>query len=346
VGKWHLGFETTGNDSSAPLRGGPVDCGFDYFYGAESSSIENGRIKGRSKEDLPINMNTHNRLLCDDAVKIIKEHGASRQDKKLFLYYAPHEPHGPHIPEAQFVGASGAGVYGDYVVQLDHWVGRILQALEDANLTDNTLVIFASDNGAQLKFTEEYPEHKANWIFSGGKAKPYEGGHRLPFIVRWPGVVPASTVSSALINQTDFFATLADYFEVDLANRYPGNAKDSYSFFPLLNDPTLSHTRPPMPVVGSYRKGNWKIIVDGNWTTGRNEGDFRLAELYNLETDLPEKNNVLKQHPETGAALFREYSAYLASRKLKPASEQVDQKKKKAAKGSSKGKKKRSRKKK
>ncbi len=329
VGKWHLGFETTDKTISGPLKGGPVDCGFDYYYGSEGSSIEHARIKGRSKEDLPINMKTHNRVLCDDAVRVITEYGSSNQDKKLFLYYAPHEPHNPHVPESQFVGASGAGAYGDYVVQLDHWVGRIVQALKESHLEENTIVIFASDNGAQTKFTEDYPDHSPNWIFSGGKAMPYEGGHRLPFIVRWPGVVPASTVSKALINQTDFFATLADYFNVDLAKQYPGNAKDSYSFLPILKNPTLSHHRPPMAVVGSYRKENWKIIVDGNWSTGREEGDFKLKELFNLDNDISEKNNVLGEFPKIGTSLFDEYSKFLGSRELKPRAEQVNQRKRK-----------------
>jgi len=136
-----------------------------------------------------------------------------------------------------------------------------------------------------------------------------EGGRRTPFIARWPGVIPASTVSNALINQTDVFATLADYFNVDLASQYPGAAEDSYSFLPVLTNPTLDHPRPPMTVGGGYRKGPWKII-------GR-------TELYNLEKDLSEEYNVLEEYPEIGKALYEEYTDFIASCEPKAASLKV-----------------------
>jgi len=323
IGKWHLSFNETDKDHSGPLSGGPLDCGFDYFYGAHGSGISDGQIRGRLKEDLETDMIEHNKVLIDDAVKVIREYGASTQEKKLFLYYAPHEPHSPAVPMKQFVGKSKAGSYGDYVVQLDHWVGRILQALKDSNLAENTLVIFTSDNGAQTKFTVDYPDHSPNGILSGGKAHPQEGGHRIPFIARWSGVIPAATVSTALINHTDFFATLADFFDVHLAVEYSGAAKDSYSFLPVMSNPTLSYSRPPMPVVSSYRKGDWKIIVSGNWFMPKDDSEFKAALLYNLDNDLSETNNVLEEYPEVGRTLFKEYADFILSRELKPASVKV-----------------------
>jgi len=323
VGKWHLGFEKQKADKKDPLMGGPLDCGLDYFYGTEGSALTGNCIKGRHEAE-PINLETYNRLLCDDAVRIIREYGASQQDKPLFLYYAVHEPHAPLIPEKEFVGKSQAGVYGDYVVELDHWVGMVVQALKETGLEKNTLLIFASDNGTSNTFANKSSadyNHKSNWIFAGYKASPYEGGHRLPFIVRWPGKIPASTVSKALINHTDFFATLADIFNVDIAKTYPGSAQDSYSFLPVLKDPSVEHKRPAMVVVGSYRKGDWKIIVNGPW--GGKTEDYKLTGLYNLADDISEKNNLAESNPEIGKQMFAEYKKFLAARKWKPLAIQI-----------------------
>ena len=137
-----------------------------------------------------------NRLLCDDAVRLIARIRLHRTRSRNCFYITPRmSPTTPPYLKNNSSVMSKAGPYGDYVVQLDHWVGRILQALEESNLADNTLLIFASDNGAQTKFTVDYPAHSPNGVLSGGKAQPEEGGHRTPFIARWPGVIPASTVS-------------------------------------------------------------------------------------------------------------------------------------------------------
>jgi arylsulfatase A len=318
LGKWHLGFDIPKEGSKkkliGTLTGGPLDRGFDYFYGNESSGPSSNPIKGRQKVSESIDANMENRYLCEDAVRIIKEQAASDQSKPLFLYYALLEPHNPQIPEKEFQGGSGAGAYGDYIVQLDHWVGKVIDALRETGLEQNTLVIFSSDNGASKANMSTCPGHAANGVLAGHKASSYEGGHRVPLIMKWPGGIPVSTVSTALVNHTDFFATFAELFNVDLAATHPGSAPDSYSFLPVLKDPSAQHNRPPMVAVKSYRKGAWKLIADDR----KGKAEDVDMELYNLEKDLSEQTNLVTTYPEIAQELFAEYKEFLAARKLKP----------------------------
>ena len=317
IGKWHLGFNIPKgqrhNNLTGRLTGGPLDRGFDYFHGNDKSGPSSYPILGRSKTTKAINEIDQNRILCNDAIRIIRDHATSDHIKPLFLYYALLEPHNPQVPEPEFEGKSDAGTYGDYVVQLDHWVGKVMGAINDHGLKENTLLIFASDNGASKRNLAKCPGHDGNGVLSGFKAMPLEGGHRVPMIVRWPDRVMPSTTSSALINQTDLFATFADLLEVDLSS-YPNSARDSYSFAAVLDDPEAAHRRQPMPVVGSYRKGKWKLIVD-NYRAGSEQ--VKSVELYDLSQDLSETSNLIKTHPDKAAELLNEYKQYLSSRNLK-----------------------------
>jgi len=317
VGKWHLGFDIpeggSENTQAGTLTGGPLDRGFDYFLGNEAGVGSLG-IKGREKVSSKGDAKERNRELCDDVIRIIKEHAAGDQNKPLFLYYALHEPHTPQIPEEEFHGKSGAKAYGDYIVQLDHWIGRVVNALKETGLEKNTLVVFASDNGASKRNMSTCPGHTANGVLSGHKASPYEGGHRVPLIMKWPGRIPASTVSAALVNHTDFFATFAELLNVDLCEKYPGSAQDSYSFLPVLEDPSAQHDRPGMVVLKSYRREMWKLIADDH--RGKVE-DVDMVALYNLEKDLPEKTNLIETNPDTARLLFAEYKEFLVARTLK-----------------------------
>lgn len=317
IGKWHLGFNIPkgqrSNKLTGRLTGGPLDRGFDYFHGNDKSGPSPHPIIGRTKTTEPIDKSQQNRILCNDAVRIIKEHAASDQIQPFFLYYALLEPHNPQVPEPAFQGKSEAGAYGDYVVQLDHWLGKVMAAIKQSGIEKNTLLIFASDNGASKRNLAKCPGHDGNGALSGFKAMPLEGGHRVPMIVRWPECVAASITSSALINHTDFFSTFAELLDVDLSS-YPGSAKDSHSFLAVLNAPTAIHNRPSMTVVGSYRKANWKLIVDNYRGPAER---VNSVSLYNLSRDLSEQSNLLKTHPEKAAALLTEYRQYLANREIK-----------------------------
>jgi arylsulfatase A len=328
VGKWHLGFEMkkTGRraelDLSKPLLGGPLDRGFDCFFGIHASPGSSPRvcIKGRH----PFTESTDTKKgagtasaeyvqeelaprLCREVTGIIRAHAASKDKKPLFLYYASPIPHTPHVPVDKFKGKSSAGAYGDYMLQFDDEVRQINDVLKETGLDRNTILIFTSDNGASPGVVGKH-DHKANGIFRGYKASAYEGGHRIPFIIRWPGKIRASSVSKTTINHTDIFATIAELLDVDLRKSYPGSAEDSHSFAPALFEPTKRFSRPvTVNSVKCIRMGDWKLVDD------RKSG----YELYNLEDDPSEQKNVSKDNPERKQQLVKLFEEFTANRRLK-----------------------------
>jgi len=366
VGKWHLGFELASAegrrpvlDLSKPFVGGPLDHGFDTFLGMNSamSSAPYYYIRNRGPEVLPTESTegtkardrdrrvtyaagdlasgfVHEKVnskLCDEVIAILKAHSAKDDSEPLFLYYAMLEPHTPWLPEEQFAGKSGAGPYGNYVVQLDYELGRVLNALKESGMEKDTLVFFSSDNGALWPEADiEKYGHRANGPLAGGKARPEEGGHRVPFVARWPGQIPAGTRTDALINHTDMLATLAELLDVkDVA----AEARiDSHSFLPVLREPDARHDRPAMAVTaGSFRKGDWKLTFNrGPRSAGPNERDVDQASLYNLTDDLGETQDLSQSKPERKLQLFTAYQKYFATRELKPLAIKVAERKKNA----------------
>lgn len=324
VGKWHLGFDLPEGTSKksispdTPLQAGPIDQGFDYFFG-NIAGLDEFPIRGRQQVLEPVDIHRQNREFCQDVLRIIKEHAETDGSGKLFLYYALHEPHKPQLPEEPFLGKSGAGAYGDYLVQMDHWVGEVQRTLRETGLEKNTMVVFASDNGASKANAATCPGHSPNGPLSGYKAMSLEGGHRVPMIVKWPGRVPAGAVTSAIVNHTDFFATFAELLEVDHQRRYPGSAKDSHSFLPVLLDPDSEHQRPPMVVVGSYRSGPWKLIAKGHRGSGHK---VEAIGLYAMDKDVSEEQNLLESNPEKTRSLIADYRDYLLARDLKSQAKQ------------------------
>ena len=356
VGKWHLGFELAleegrrpALDLSKPISGGPLDHGFDSFLGM-NSAMGNGPyyyIRDRGPEVMPTGFTkgtkaadkdrretyaaadlapgfVHrevNSRLCDEVVGILREHAAENDPKPLFLYYAMLEPHTPWLPEERFGGKSGAGTYGDYMVQLDHELGRVLAALKESGMEKNTLVFFTSDNGALWPDADiEKYGHRANGSLAGGKARPQEGGHRVPFIARWPGRIPAGAKTDALVNHTDFLATFTELLEVDLAKATAGfPAIDSYSFLPVLQAPEAGHNRPAMAVTtGSFREGDWKLTFRGPNNIGAESREATNASLYHLPDDPGEGTDRSKNEPERKAQLFTAYRDYYSGAPLKP----------------------------
>jgi arylsulfatase A-like enzyme len=357
VGKWHLGFELTPSegrrrilDLSKPFAGGPLDHGFDSFLGMNSamSSGPYYYIRDRGPEVMPTESTkgtkannrdrretysagdlargfVHeeaNSRLCDEVIEMIQDHAAKGDPEPLFLYYAMLEPHTPWLPEQQFTGKSGAGPYGDYMVQLDHELGRVLAALKESGMEKDTLLFFSSDNGALWPDTDiEKYGHRANGPLAGGKARPQEGGHRVPFIARWPGRIAAGTKTHALINHTDFLATFSELLEVDLAKATAGFPSiDSYSFLPVLKTPETEHQRPAMVVTaGSFRSGDWKLtFTRGPRGGGAETREADNAELYHLPKDLGETKDLSETEPELKARLFATYRDYFADAPLKP----------------------------
>ncbi|MCA8973392.1 MAG: sulfatase-like hydrolase/transferase, partial [Planctomycetes bacterium] len=222
VGKWHLGFDHAAAPDYAALTGGPLDRGFDGFFGIPASLdippyyfIRDRRAVAPPTVDVAASSTPgwspiqgafwrdgrmaagfeHAAVLpgCgDEAVAVIRAHAARGEDDPLFLYLALPAPHTPWLPHEEFEGRSQAGLYGDFVAEVDAVVGRVLDALEAAGMRDDTLVLFSSDNGPvwYQHDTDRYG-HSATGPFRGMKADSFEGGHRVPFVARWPGHVAA-----------------------------------------------------------------------------------------------------------------------------------------------------------
>ncbi len=335
IGKWHLGLgNLPKTDYAQELAPGPRSVGFDYFFGIPAPHdmppyvyIENERVvrppTGWSKASAPKRFGgagfwragpmapgfKHDEVqgkLTEKAVEFIRKQSAA---KPFFLYFAMSAPHMPWVTAKKFEGASKAGPYGDLVVELDDSVGQVLKALDDAKLADNTLVIFTSDNGA-FWTPEDIRrwKHLANGQLHGQKGDIWEGGHRIPFIARWPGKINAGTTSAETVCLIDLFATIAAIVGKDL----PANAaEDSFNMLPvLLGEKRLRPVR-EATVLHSYdgsfaiRQGPWRLAT-GLGSRGftsppviRPRPGGARGELYNLDEDPEERNNRWAQEPDT-----------------------------------------------
>lgn len=338
VGKWHVGFQENGYDK--PLPGGPVDRGFDSFFGIRASTDippyfyvrgnkavqpPTNHIEARNSKEFwtPIqgefwraggiapDLDLHEvlPLFADEAVNVIENHTESNSEKPLMLYVAFPAPHTPWLPAKEFVGMSQASLYGDFTVMVDAMVGRILKALDESDMTDDTLVIFSSDNGPTWydKDVAKF-QHDSAGDWRGMKADAWEAGHRVPFIARWPGKIPANSVSNQLICFTDMLATFAAIVGEELPKEA---GPDSFNMLPAMLDET-SNSKPirPLFAMGSgsglmtIRVGDWKLI-DGLGSGGFSKpsrikpqpGD-PSGQLYNLADDPGETRNLYQQNSE------------------------------------------------
>ena len=345
-------------DYGVPVTGGPNDVGFDWYYGISASlnmspfcyieddrpvlapTIPSPRIKtefisvdeGIRSPDFTIAGVMPQ--LTGQAVEYIE---AQTPDTPFFLYFPLTAPHLPLVPNVEFRDKSQAGEYGDFVVEVDATVGAILDALDRGGLSENTLVIFTSDNGGLYHWWEakeaddivhykisargQYVkdrDHQGNAHLRGTKADIWEGGHRVPFIARWPGHVPAGGTSDVLIELTDLLATCAALTGVTLA---PGQGEDSHNMLPALlvekpaqavRDFAIHHS-----LWGDFaiRQGPWKMMPQ------RGSGGFSRprkvevapgepeGQLYNLATDPSESTNLWAEHPEVVTRLRASLSA-------------------------------------
>lgn len=233
-------------------------------------------------------------------------------DQPFFLYFAFPSPHAPIIPNDPFDGKSAAGPYGDFVYETDDAAGQLLQALEDSGQAGNTIVIFSADNGPEhyAYARDENFDHWSAEPFRGLKRDIYEGGHHVPFIIRWPGLTQPGQTSDALVSQIDIMATLASYLGFEL----PDNAaEDSHDLMPLLDGQSdrvrQSHVHNTSADRYAIRDGDWLLIDAKNGYTGRSSkaweakrdypaDDDGAVELYNLRTDIGQRNNVAADHPQ------------------------------------------------
>ncbi len=236
----------------------------------------------------------------DVAIQWMKTKVNDAKAGKPFFVYLPYtSPHYPVCPLPEFHGQGNAGGYGEFVVETDHHIGRLLKFLDDAGIDDNTLIFFSSDNGPETSWKQRIIEyaHDSSSIYQGGKRDIYEGGHRVPFFVRWPsGIRDPGRSTDALVGQIDLLATFCEIIEADL----PDNAgEDSQSFAKLLFDGNAEHKRLPLINHGAdgrfaITEGSWKLIMPHQRTK---------MELYDLAHDPSEEKNVIDQYPEIANSL-------------------------------------------
>jgi arylsulfatase A len=360
VGKWHQGMSATAQ-SDGTLKITPMDFGFDYYFGFDAPEqgpyafIENKRfvvaptdtIEDHPGEGVtnPETQGAHWRkglaapgwkfkgylsTIADKADAWLAKHAARGGSGPFFLYYAIPAPHAPWVTANEFKGKSGAGQYGDYVMNVDAMIGRVMATLETLKLKDNTLIFFSSDNGP-VWYEQDIAkfDHRAAGPWNGMKGSLLDGGHHMPFIASWPGKIKAGSTCGELICFTDMMATLASL----LGEQLPNDAgEDSFDISPLLRG-----EKPAEPIrkgmvhvnYGSYtlaiREGDWKLILptwvyevkDGTITpdhivetTGR--GPTEKFQLFNLRVDPGEATNLFTQEPEKAKELFAKLKADVA----------------------------------
>ena len=334
IGKWHLGYGPKRADFTKPLTPGPLDLGFDYHFAvpqnhgdASGVYVRNREVVGlRSARPISVGKSPYGRNymgidapqrvdvnvmdeLTTEAIGWLEQ---QRDDTPFFLYFAPVAIHFPYTPSDKTKGKSGCGLNGDWIHELDLSVGRILDTLDRMDVTGNTLVIFTSDNGGVLITDGDRPEAVAyraglrcNGTWRGRKHSIYEGGFRVPFLVRWPGRVQAGTACDETLNLVDMYATIAAAIDKPL----PADeavAEDSFNMLPaMLGDSSAKPLRPSMILHSpngnfAVRQGPWKYI-EGQASPALKKVSRRdevVPQLYNLEDDPGEENNLLSKHPD------------------------------------------------
>lgn len=365
IGKWHLGlgwqFYPGKKDSinfSRPLTDTPNDHGFDYSYIIPASLdmspyvyVENdhsttlptkytvNKVKyGWWRRGLTGDDFVHEQALphlTNRSIDFIRKHLKDHPDKPFFLYFAMPAPHTPILPTKEFQGKSHTNPYGDYVLEVDAMIGKVMKEIKQAGLKDHTLFIVTSDNGCSPQ--ADYEElakfgHNPSYVFRGTKSDIWEGGHRIPFIARWPGVVEPATSCGQTICLTDLLATCAAI----TGEKLPENAgEDSYNILPYLKGEKLDEQIRPGTVnhsIAGYftlRKGPWKLEMckgSGGWSFPQprvtDTMDLPPVQLYNLEEDISETANVWDEHPDLVESMKKQLKQYILEGRSTPGTPQ------------------------
>lgn len=363
IGKWHLGWDLDNIDAgkdkvdfSKPVQNGPTTRGFDYFYGfcgsldmapyvyiendmptslPDRETVNEGKYswwrKGPTGADF-----VHEEVLpnlVDRACNYIKE--KAKADQPYFLYLPLPAPHTPILPTEEFRGKSGIGEYGDFVLMVDAMVGKVLQAVKESGEDGNTIVVFTTDNGcspaAGIKEMEAQG-HRPNSIYRGHKADLFDGGHRIPCILRWPeGTKPHEVRQTVCL--TDFYATFAAINGYKLMD---SEGEDSYNLLPAIvseteidpiREATVHHS-----IDGQFtiRQGDWKLLLSassGGWSAPTPTDTLALdslppIQLYNMKDDSSETTNVEAEHPEIVSRLRALMAKYVREGRSTPGAPQ------------------------
>lgn len=372
-GKWHLGMtwplrggaqaddggdyakpftDASRVDYTAPIQDGPLDRGFDHFYGisasldmfpfvwikdrlpTEAATVEKVFLRrgpaGEKFEAIDVQPG-----IIDHTIEYIGQRAEGSKAGHPFFAYVPlAAPHTPIVPTSPWQGTSGINPYADFVKQVDADMGRLVEALQRHGLDENTLLFFTSDNGCSPAANIDEliaAGHQPSHVYRGHKADLYEGGHRVPFLARWPGQIKPGSVVNSLVGQIDFMATFADLLGVSLA---PTSGEDSVSFLPQLLGRDASQGRSSIisqSINGSFaiRDGQWKLALcpgSGGWSPPRPGADDHEAlppwQLYDLASDPGERQNLVDRHPDRVAKMRAMLETAIARGRTTPGPDQ------------------------
>lgn len=367
VGKWHLGLQWTlkdlddreSIDFTKPLINTPLDHGFDYYYGISASldmppyvyiedrqvtaipdrttSIKHDDSTGKFKKFFRAGETgadfVHEEVLPNFTDRVLEKIEEFKDDP-FFIYFPLTAPHTPILPTKEFQGKSGTNEYGDFVLMCDDIVGQVNNKLRELGLDENTIVVYTSDNGCSPM--ADYPElaqfgHNPSYIFRGTKADIYEGGHRVPYIIKWPETIAAGSQCDESVCLTDLFATVLDIFGETAADDM---AEDSVSNLPIwtgqeeggpVREATVHHS-----FNGSFsiRKDKWKLEMcpdSGGWSLpkpGETSADAPPIQLYDLKNDVREQFNVQDKYPEVVEELRTLLIKYIEDGRSTPGAKQ------------------------
>lgn len=352
---WDRGFDRSQIDLAGRITAGPLTAGFDSYFGTAVPNfppycfIENdhvlGKIPDRPKPNdvygnpglMQEGWDLHRILpsLKERAVQFIEEQ--AKTDRPFFLYMPLTAPHTPIVPNRPFLGRSRAGDYGDLVAEVDGVVGSVMGALKRSGTADNTLLIFTSDNGSPARAGDPHIRgkdwaatgavsrmfgHNPNAPLRGMKADIFEGGHRVPLVVRWPGEVAAGSTNRQIVCLVDWMATIAGIVGHKLPD---GAAEDSYDLGPTLRDPSRAVRRDVVhhSAGGMFaiRQGDWKLIAgrgSGGWTRVKAAKEDPPGQLYHLADDPQEQDNLYNQRPEIVRRLTERLQRYRQRGRSRP----------------------------
>lgn len=347
IGKWHLGWNWGHRDGevdySLPIEDGPTTRGFDYFFGIAASLdmppyvyIENDRVTALpnrvSKEGKGIYLQRsgpqgedfeHSKCLQRITSKSLEYIEQQNADQPFFLYMPITAPHTPILPSAEFQGKSGLSPYGDFVMMVDDVVAQVIAQLKKQRLYENTIIVFTADNGcfhgAGVKPMEKQG-HFPSYIYRGYKSDLFDGGHRIPLIVSRGGRNGGRT-EHGHVSLTDFYATFAEITGYKLASN---EGEDSYSIYGIITGEGKNQRKNIIHHSNngnfSLREGDWKILFtpdSGGWSfpTHSHDKDYiatlPLVQLYNIEKDPGETQNVINEYPEIAARLITQMREYI-----------------------------------
>ncbi|NKB70896.1 MAG: sulfatase-like hydrolase/transferase [Candidatus Latescibacteria bacterium] len=368
VGKWHLGLEWRLQDGgiastyqdeqevdfAAPITDGPVNHGFDYYFGISASLdmppyvyIENDTstsIPTRMFEGTEGKAFMRPGLIGDDFTgeEVLPKLGDkveglidqyAREDDPFFIYFPLPAPHTPILPIDQFQGKSGTNEYGDFCLHVDDTVGRVMKALERNGLDDDTIVVFTADNGCSpMADFEELAAcgHQPSYVYRGHKADIFEGGHRIPFIVRWPEIIAPGAQTGQTFCLTDLTATMAEITGHDLPDKA---AEDSVSNLSIWDGTAVQPVREATvhhSINGSFsiRQGKWKLEMcagSGGWSAprpGKECEGLPPIQLYDLANDIGERQNIYDQYPKVVEGLRSLLTRYVENGRSTPGARQ------------------------